>query len=234
VCGNRLRQQKRRLPRLPAKRCGQRPPDLAPPISFTPPPDQIPRYLHQDEVGRFFDAIQDQRDRLLFTLVYLYGLRVGEVALIHRGDVDLLRGTVVVRRLKGGLWSERPLFEAARDLLRRYLCRVPGQSGDPLFLGREGPLRKRQIQELFTRYRDRAQLPNRFTCHGLRHSIATHLLDAGVSLEFVQDHLGHRSIRSTSIYARITDRRRAAVFRQLERSPWIVSPKDAGNVPAPR
>jgi len=49
-------------------------------------------------------------------------------------------------------------------------------------------------------------------------------LDAGVSLEFVQDHLGHQSIRSTSIYARITDQRRAAVFRELEASPWIVRP----------
>lgn len=94
----------------------------------------------------------------------------------------------------------------------------------PLFPGRSGPLRKRQIQALFTRYRDRAGLDRRYTCHGLRHSIATHLLDAGVSLEFVQDHLGHQSIRSTSIYARITDQRRAAVFRELEASPWIVNP----------
>jgi integrase len=49
-------------------------------------------------------------------------------------------------------------------------------------------------------------------------------LDAGVALEFVQDHLGHQSIRSTSIYARITDHHRTALFRKLERSPWIVQP----------
>jgi site-specific recombinase XerD len=97
----------------------------------------------------------------------------------------------------------------------------------PLFAGRGGPLRKRQIQALFVRYRDAAHLSPRYTCHGLRHSIATHLLDAGVSLEFVQDHLGHQSIRSTSIYARITDRHRAALFEQLERSPWIVHPGGA-------
>jgi len=51
-------------------------------------------------------------------------------------------------------------------------------------------------------------------------------LDAGVSLEFVQDHLGHQSIRSTSIYARITDQHRASLFRKLESSPWIVRPGD--------
>ncbi len=173
---------------------------------------------------RFFAVMRRLRDRLLFTLIYLYGLRVGEVALLRRGDVDLIRRSIVIRRLKGGLWAERPLFESAEELLHRYLRRSPGLPDEPLFRGREGPLRKRQIQELFCRYRDRAGLADRFTCHGLRHSIATHLLDAGVSLEFVQDHLGHRSIRSTSIYARITDQRRAAVFRSLESSPWIVRP----------
>jgi integrase/recombinase XerC len=105
-----------------------------------------------------------------------------------------------------------------------YLGTDVGSPEGPLFPGRRGPLRKRQIQELFVRYRDQAGLQPRYTCHCLRHSIATHLLDAGMSLEFVQDHLGHRSIRSTSIYARITDRHRAAIFLRLEQSPWIIKP----------
>jgi integrase/recombinase XerC len=146
------------------------------------------------------------------------------VALLHRGDVDLGRGRVLVRRLKGGSWSERPLFEAARALLGALPDVLTASADAPLFRGRSGPLRKRQIQSLFARYRDAAALDRRYTCHGLRHSIATHLLDAGCALEFVQDHLGHQSIRSTSIYARITDQRRAAVFRELEASPWIVRP----------
>src|SRR6476661_1143521 len=66
--------------------------------------------------------------------------------------------------------------------------------------------------------------PQNLTCHSLRHAIATHLPDASVSLEFVKDHLGHQSIRSTSISARITDQHRVAVFRELARSPWIVQP----------
>jgi len=169
-------------------------------------------------------VIEGSRDRALFALIYFYGLRVGEVALLTRGDVDLIRSRIVVRRLKGGLWNERPLFASALELLREYLGSDASSPDGPLFPGRSGPLRKRQVQDLFVRYRDRAGLPARYTCHCLRHSIATHLLDAGMSLEFVQDHLGHRSIRSTSIYARITDRHRAAVFLQLEQSPWIVRP----------
>jgi len=189
-----------------------------------PFPQQPPRYLTQDEVQRFFGVIDSPRDRALFALVYLYGLRVGEVSLLSRGDVDLERGRIIVRRLKGGVWNERPLFSSALELLYGYLGADDSSPEGPLFPGRSGPLRKRQIQDLFARYRGWAGLPKRYTCHCLRHSIATHLLDAGMSLEFVQDHLGHRSIRSTSIYARITDRHRAAVFLRLEESPWIVQP----------
>jgi integrase/recombinase XerD len=186
------------------------------------PSQRLPRYLTQLEVRAFLSTIRSLRDRALFVLIYHYGLRVGEVALLHREDVDLERGRIVIKRLKGGAWTEQPLFSTTARLLRRYLG--ARASDEPLFRGRRGALKKRQIQALFVRYRDLAGLDSRYTCHGLRHSIATHLLDAGVALEFVQDHLGHQSIRSTSIYARITDRHREALFRQLERSPWIVQP----------
>jgi len=188
-------------------------------------PQRLPRYLSQDELRRFFHVITDLRDRTLFWLIYHHGLRVGEVELLRGFDVDLVRVRIVVRRLKGGVSSEQPLFVKTAALLREYLDTDDAGAGEaPLFRGRVGPLRKRQIQSLFARYRDLSGLNHRFTCHGLRHSIATHLLDAGLPLEFVQDHLGHQDIRSTSIYARITDRHRAAVFARLETSEWIPQP----------
>lgn len=185
----------------------------------------IPRYLPQADVQAFFGVISKLRDRALFILVYHYGLRVSEVALLTREDVDLARAVIVIRRVKGGSWAERPLFSSTIAVLRAYLAeRSPG-TGTALFLGRRNaPLQKRRIQALFTRYRGLAGLSPRVTCHSLRHSIATHLLDAGASLEFVQDHLGHRDIRSTTIYARLTNHRRLALFQKLESSPWIVQP----------
>ena len=156
--------------------------------------------------------------------MYHHGLRVGEVLLLRREDVDLVRGRLLVRRLKGGSWGEQILFASTAAALRAYMACVVLEPGDPLFPGRDGPLKRRQIQLRFVRYRRRAGLATHYTTHSLRHSIATHLLDAGASLEFVQDHLGHRNIRSTAIYARITDRHREAAFRRLEVSPWIVQP----------
>lgn len=179
--------------------------------------------MTQTEVRAFLHAIVSARDHALFSLIYLYGLRVSEVALLERGDVDFDRSRIVIRRVKGGVWTERPLFSSVRELVDPLLTRN-AQPERPLFVGRDGPLKKRRIQALFTSYRDAAGLARHYTCHSLRHSIATHLLDAGLPLEFVQDHLGHRKLSSTTIYARITDHHRAAVFRELENSPWIVSP----------
>ncbi len=192
-----------------------------------PAGQRLPRYLTQDELRRFLAVIADPRDRLLFALVYQHGLRVGEVALLTRGDVDLERGRILIRRLKGGAWSEQPLFRDTAVLLTRHLATFEEEPGAALFPGRDGALRKRQIQARFVHYRDRAGLPAHLTCHSLRHAIATHLLDAGAALEFVQDHLGHQSIRSTSIYARITDHHRAAVFERLERVPTRPRPATA-------
>lgn len=184
---------------------------------------RLPRYLTQEEVRKFLSVILRPRDKALFAFVYLYALRVGEVPLHRRADVDFGRHRLVIKRQKGGFWTERPLFSRIEELFREAAIEsLPSES--PLFPGREGPLRKRQIQSLFIRYRDRAGLSSRYTTHGLRHSMATHLLDAGEDIPVVQDHLGHRDIRSTMVYARITDQKRAAVFQRLEQSPWIVQP----------
>jgi integrase/recombinase XerC len=179
--------------------------------------------MTQTEVRAFLHGIENKRDRALFSLIYLYGLRVSEVTLLQKRDIDLQRSRILIRRVKGGVWSERPLFSSVREQLEPLQGHLPAD--DPLFFGREGPLKKRRIQALFTAYRSAAGLPSRYTCHCLRHSIATHLLDAGLALEFVQDHLGHRKLSSTSIYARITDQHRAQLFQQLEVSPWIIQPR---------
>jgi len=182
---------------------------------------QIPKYLTQDEVTALFSKIQSKRDRALFDLVYKYGLRVREATLLRLEDVDIKRGKIFIRRVKGGVAGEKPLFRDSKRLLRAYLDVCEGDSL-ALFVGRQGFLQERRIQQLFKLYLKKAKIKKAVGVHSLRHSIAVHLLDDGQRIEFVKDHLGHRDIKSTQIYARISDRRRSEVFEQLESSNKIV------------
>lgn len=191
--------------------------------------EEPPRFLSQDEVARFLGVINNLRDRALFTCGYLYGLRLSEIVLLRERDVDLVGGRILVRRVKSGIWGIRPLFRSAKEALVAYLKTVPGTPPEAaLFRGRRGPLHQRRIQQLFRQYATRAGLPGTATCHSLRHAIATHLLDAGESLEFVKEHLGHRKIENTAIYARVSNPARDRAFARLEQSPWIVHPAGSG------
>lgn len=171
--------------------------------STSSPPDQwvatmtsrLPKYLNQDELKRFFAAIPSPRDRALFALIYHYGLRVDEATMLTLEDVDLKNHRIRIRRLKNGLGGEKPLWRHTAKLLRAYL-RVRNDAGPYLFTGR--------------------------SVHGLRHSIAVHLLDAGRGIECVADHLGHKNIQNTRIYAQISHPLREQVYRDLERHPKIV------------
>ena len=181
---------------------------------------RLPKYLTQDELARFFAAIPSPRDRALFALIYHYGLRVDEATMLTLEDMDSKNHRIRLRRLKNGLGGEKPLWRHTAKQLRAYL-RVRNDAGPYLFTGREGPLKKRQIQNLFNSYAKAAGIKGR-SVHALRHSIAVHLLDAGRGIEYVADHLGHRNIQNTRIYAQISHPLREQVFRDLERHPKIV------------
>jgi len=179
------------------------------------------KYLSNDQTARFFAVISGPRDRALFATIYHYGLRVSEVALIQLGDVDFEQKRIFISRLKHGIGGERPLLANTAHLLKSYLeVRLP--KGSALFTGRQGNLKSSRIQQLFRRYAEKAGMDGEFSVKSLRHSIATHLLEAGQGIEYVQDHLGHVNIQNTMIYARITDRRREAIYQELDDNPEIV------------
>lgn len=180
----------------------------------------LPKYLTQDELTRFFAAIASPRDRALFGLIYHYGLRVGEALMLTVDAVNFQNHRITIRRLKNGLGGEKPLWRHTAKLIRSYLreCR---DVGPYLFTGRKGTLQKRQVQKLFTDYTKAAGLKER-SVHALRHSMAVHLLEAGRGIEYVADHLGHKNIQNTRIYAQITNPLREQVFRELEQHQKIV------------
>jgi integrase len=180
----------------------------------------LPKYLTQDELRHFFTVIESPRDRALFALIYHYGLRVDEATAITLQDLNLQAHRIRIRRLKNGVGGEKPLWRHTAKLLRAYL-REREDKGPYLFTGREGPLKKRMVQQLFKDYAKKAGITGR-SIHALRHSIAVHLLEAGRGIEYVADHLGHRNIQNTKVYAQITNPLREQVFRDLEQHPKIV------------
>jgi len=180
----------------------------------------VPKYLPQADLARFFKTISSSRDRALFAVIYHYGLRVEEATLLTVDDIDLKNYRIRLQRLKNGVGGEKPLWRHTARLMRAYL-RSRRHGGSYVFIGREGPLKKRQIQNLFLQYVKRAGLKH-YSVHALRHSIAVHLLEAGRGIEYVADHLGHRNIQNTRVYAQISNPLREQTFRDLEHHPKII------------
>jgi integrase len=135
-------------------------------------------------------------------------------------DMDFKNHHIWIRRLKNGIGGEKPLWRHTAKLLRAYL-RERRHVTPYLFTGRQGSMQKRRIQHLFTTYAQAAGITGR-SIHALRHSIAVHLIEAGRGIEYVADHLGHKNIRNTRIYAQSTNPLREQIFRELEQHPKII------------
>jgi type 1 fimbriae regulatory protein FimB len=174
-------------------------------------------YLTKREVDLLFEQITDLRDRALFGTMYYFGLRASEVGLLLREYVNFRTRRIYVPRLKRGVPGEKVMTADCRRLLQSYL-QSRSDALPYLFPSRNAqPISRKRIDALFRHYAQHAELPpHKRHSHCLRHSIATHLIDAGQSLEYVQDHLGHRSIQSTGVYAKISDAKRERVAAQLE------------------
>jgi site-specific recombinase XerD len=175
-------------------------------------------YLTKEEVERLFAAIpaENARDRLLFDVIYRYGLRRTEAARIRREH--LKDGRIWITRLKGGISGEYPIHPTTRRLLWTYLAELADDWRPYLFVSRQSdiwPISDSTIYALFRRYAEAAELAlDRRHPHVLRHSIAVHLMNAGWDASDVQDWLGHRDIASTMIYAAVTNKRREAKYEE--------------------
>ncbi len=185
--------------------------------------DRIIQVLTQEEVQRLFDVITTNRDRVLFRVAYRHGLRASEIGLLSRSDADLRTGRLTVHRLKGSLSGVYPMQPNTQKLLKTYLRSREDVSPYLFVSNRQVPISRYTLWYLMQTYGEAAALPpEKRTFHILKHSIATHLLDAGADLAFVRDWLGHANIQNTLIYARVTTVKRDTEARRLFASPWVV------------
>lgn len=174
------------------------------------------KFLTMSETKRLFAVIKDKRDKAIFLLAYRHGLRASEIGLLRKTDVDLKTLRVMVHRMKGSLSGAHPLQADEVKALKAYL-RTRSDSLPYLFPSRKGsPIGRGMLDVLIKSYGELAKLPeDKRHFHVLKHSIATHLLDAGADIRFVQDWLGHANIENTVIYATLISSSRETKARQF-------------------
>lgn len=171
-------------------------------------PDPLPRALKTGEVERLFAVIQDRRDRAMFTLMLRCGLRVKEVARLEMEDMDLTAQRLTVRNPKNRRDRVVYLSPDALETIQAYLAERGEAECSQLFLvprgrGQGQGISVRGIQKRFEHYAVQARIDA--SCHCLRHTFATQLVEYGADITTVQALLGHRRVTTTQRYTRVSN-----------------------------
>lgn len=167
---------------------------------------KLPPILNEEEIVRLFSTVKNKKHLLVLMLTYASGLRVEEVVRIRIEDIDSERGLMHIRDAKG-MRDRYTIFPASlREPLLEYWKEEELGTTGWLFPGavRKRHLSERSMQAVIQRAKERSGIGKHVTMHTLRHSFATHLLDRGVDIRFIQQLLGHQSIKTTEIYTHVT------------------------------
>lgn len=165
---------------------------------------KLPVVLSRDEIGRLIDVTRNIKHKLLISLAYGAGLRVSEVINLRVVDVDVAELSLTVRDGKGGKDRVSIVPEKLLNILTNIMV---GKSGEQYLFESErgGKLTTRTAQSIFTKSLKLTGIKKSATFHSLRHSFATHLLENGVDVRYIQQLLGHASITTTQLYTKVTN-----------------------------
>lgn len=166
----------------------------------------LPTVLTKAEIIQIINCAHNLKHKLLLSLMYGSGLRVSEVVNIRISHLDLASKSLLVKDAKGQKDRLTLLSAISIKLLNLYLPKLPvGQKY--LFSGQQGEshLSQRSAQKVFEHALQEANIKKDATCHSLRHSFATHLLEGGVDMRYIQKLLGHQNIKTTEIYTHVAN-----------------------------
>ncbi|NCA93467.1 integrase, partial [bacterium] len=166
---------------------------------------KLPNVLSMEEVRKILDVIKNVKHRTMLSLIYACGLRRSELININIKDVDSKRGFLFIRQSKGNKDRMIPISNQIVEMLRDYYKLY--RPGEWLF---EGNTRGEQytassLEKVLKKAVENARIKKPVTLHWLRHSYATHLLESGTDLRYIQSLLGHKSSQTTEIYTHVTD-----------------------------
>lgn len=167
---------------------------------------KLPNVLSFGEVMKVLQALRNPKHQALLSITYSSGLRVGEVVRLRLSDFDLERKTLRIRQGKGRKDRITLLSEAAYAIVTRYVAESKPE--DWLFPGQYAGshLTERTVQKHFEHALALSGISKPVTLHALRHSFATHLLENGIDIRYIQELLGHKNLRTTERYTHVSKR----------------------------
>ena len=178
----------------------------------------LPKVLSESEVKRFLEALGNPKHRAIAFVLYSGGLRVSEAARLKIDDIDSERAQIHVRQGKGQKDRYVMLSPVVLYVLREYVrVERPYDWLFPSGRRRDRHITIRTIERMVTQGAIEAGIGKRVTPHSLRHSFATHLLEAGTDLRYIQELLGHAKITTTVIYTRIARRQARKIASPIDR-----------------
>jgi site-specific recombinase XerD len=189
----------------------------------------LPRHLKDDQVDTFFKVVKGHRDRAVFMLMIRCGLRVEEVANLSLGAMDFKHRKILIKDGKGSkdriVYMSNDVIQALTD----YLKARPSARSKGVFLVEKGPsmghpISIRGIQKRMEYYARKSKLP--ISCHHLRHTMATQMLNADADLSTIQDLLGHSNVKTTQRYCRVSNLK---VQRDYFNAMEVIMQRMAGN-----
>jgi site-specific recombinase XerD len=180
---------------------------------------RLPMVLSKTEVGKMLSLEKNPKHRLLLMLVYSSGLRVSEVVALKKEHIDFSRKVIHVRLGKGRKDRCTLLSEKAAQFIGEYCGYYDIKTW--LFPGQPAarPLTIRSAQHIFDKAVRQAGIAKKVSIHSLRHSFATHLLESGTDIRYIQDLLGHSNIRTTERYTHVARRSVLSIASPLDTMP---------------
>ena len=176
---------------------------------------RLPEVLSMEEVACILSSVENLKHRCILYLIYSGGLRLGEVTNLKVSDIDSGRMMLRINQGKGKKDRYTLLSDRTLELLREYFKEY--NSKDWLFEGKNGgKYADRTVQEIFYKAVRKTGIKKHVTVHSLRHSFATHLLEQGVDIRYIQDLLGHVNIKTTLIYSHITGKGLSGIKSPLD------------------
>lgn len=165
---------------------------------------KLPQVLTKREIRKILKVVNNVKHKLILAMIYSAGLRVSELPNVKVKDLDLENKLIKIRQGKGGKDRMSIVSEDLAGVLEKY---IKNKKIDEYVFesNRGGKLTERTVQKVFSEALKKSGVKRNASCHSLRHSFATHLLENGTNIRYIQELLGHKRLETTQIYTKVAN-----------------------------